>query len=189
MLMFDKGRYETVEVDLRYLLPDLEDEDQGAGSATGAALDSSSKPRKLERGAELTPRDSFAGFELQWQLGVNENSLSVAVTIPKFPTIPSRNPMRVLDSAAESIFVSCSHGRMANFISTTASDIYITNPLDPRPTVSPSDSIGIVESDRNEHIRLFTLSSGRRAVVRLDACLDCSVKCCQMLDSYSYVLM
>jgi hypothetical protein len=189
MLVFEGERYEIVQVDLRYLHPDLELEDPGADSATGAALDSSSRPRKLERGSVLTPRDAFAGFELQWQLGVQENSLSVAVTIPKFPTIPSHNPMRVLDSAAESIFVSCSHDRMENFISTTASDVYITNPLDPRPTSSPSDSIGIIESDQNEHIRFFTLATGRPAVVRLDACLDCSVKCCQMFDSYSYVLL
>jgi len=108
--------------------------------------------------------------------------MEVAVSLPKFPTLPARNPRYALESAAESLYVNCTHDRMASFTPRNSS-IYITQPLDPRPQSRDRDSIAVVQCDKNEQIRLFALASGQPGVIRLDSCLECCVKYCRLSSS------
>lgn len=180
ILMWGDERYATVQVAPAYRQWDFGDEDSDAESATQESIPYGQV--KLEDGATLYPKDSFSGYELQWQLGFGETDVQVAVLLPKFPTLPGRNPRYVLESAAESLFVNCTHDRMASFTPRNSS-IYITQPLDPRPHSRDPNSIGVVQCDKNEQIRFFTLATGRPGIIRLDSCLECCVKYCQLISS------
>lgn len=181
MLMWNEQRYNTVQVSPLYQHWDFEDEDPDEDGATRSEIPY--QQRELEDSATLGPKNSFFGFELQWQVSPKETTIDVAIMMPKFATLPGRNPRYVLDSAAESVFVNCTHDRMAQFTPRPSSRIYITSPLNPTPRSQEIDRIGIVESDRNEYVRFFALATGRPGVVRLNSCLECCVKCCNLLSS------
>jgi len=180
-LIWDDQRYETVQVSPAYAQWDFEDEDSDAESATEQGMQV-----KLEDGMVLYPMDSFPSYKLEWQVGGKESNLEVAIFLPKFSTFPGRNPRYALESAVESLFVNCTHDRMAKF--TPRNDnIYITQPLDPRPPLRDRNNVAVVKCDRNEPIRFFTLASGESGIVRLDSCLECCVKYCH-LSSARFVL-
>lgn len=181
MLIYQGRRHELVLSDRdcgEWYLPPID-----------AALDTSSRPQKLDPGAELTPRNGFSGVDVEWQLREQEYNLGTAVTIPKFPTIRARDPWAVIKSVVQSIFVNCSHDRMAKYTVPADSVIYVTTTLFPRSTNRPSKTITIVESDQNEQIRFFALASRRHAVVRLNSCIECCIKCAQKLKTHPWVVM
>jgi hypothetical protein len=107
-LMWGDKRYATVQVAPAYRQWDFGDEDSDAESTTQESMPY--RQVKLEDGATLCPEDSFSGYELEWQLGFKEIDVQVAVLLPKFPTLPGRNPRYVLESAAESLFVESAKG-------------------------------------------------------------------------------
>ena len=180
ILMWGDERYTTVRVSPVYQQWDFSDEDSDAESTANEEIPY--QQVKLEDGAELCPRDSFSGYQLQWELGFKETDVQVAVLLPKFSTRPGRNPRYVLDSTAESLFVNCAHDRMASF-NPTNNKIYETLPIDPRPQSRDPSSIGVVQCNKNEQIRFFTLASGQPGIIRLDSCLECCMKYCQLVSS------
>ncbi|PMD44875.1 hypothetical protein L207DRAFT_629422 [Hyaloscypha variabilis F] len=182
-LIWGDKRYSSAVVGPKYRSWDFEDEDSDSESATGVML---YEQTKLGDGEALHPKDSFSGYEMKWQLDPREANIEVALSLRKFSTLPERNPRYALESAAESLYVNCTHDRMASFTPRN-SNIYITQPPDPRPHSSDRDSIAVVHTDRNEQIRLFTLASGRPGVIRMDSCLECCVKYCH-LSSLRFVL-
>jgi hypothetical protein len=180
ILMWDGLRYNTVLVSSLYRQWDFDDEDPNMEITAQEGI--LYQQVKLEDGVAVYPKDSFSGLKLEWQVGLKETDVEVALLIPKFATLPGRNPRYVLDSAAESLFVNCTHDRMARFTPHTG-NIYTTQPLDPRPQSRDPNSIGIVQCDKNEQIRFFTLATGRPGIIRLNSCLECCVKCCHLLAS------
>jgi hypothetical protein len=142
ILMWDELRYNSVLVSRLYRQWDFDDEDPS--TEITAKEGSLYQQVKLEDGVAVYPKDSFPGLKVKWQVGLKENDVEVAVVIPKFATLPGRNPRYVLDSAAESLFVNCTHDRMARFTPHTG-NIYTTQPLDPRPQSRDPNSIGIVQ--------------------------------------------
>jgi hypothetical protein len=178
-LMWGSERYASAVVAPTYQSWDFEHEDSDSEAATKGVL---YEQTKLGAGEALHPKDSFSGYKLQWQLDPKETGIEVALLLPKFSTLPGRNPRYALESAAESLYVSCTHDRMASFTPRN-NNIYIAQPLDPRPQSRDRHAIAVVQSDRNEQIRLFTLASGRPGVIRLDSCLECCVKYCHLSSS------
>jgi hypothetical protein len=170
ILRWRDNTYSTVQVSPLYETWDLSDDDSDSDSSQG--LNPTSQPRVQ---TELYPTDAFAGYDLEWQLAFTENAVNVAILQTKFPTRPGRNPRHVLDAAAESLFVSCIHDRMAPVTPGLLHNIYLTQPIDPTPRFS--GSVGVVQSDKNEQIRFFTLATGRRGIIRMDSCLECCVRC------------
>lgn len=136
----------------------------------------------LEHGRSIQPEDGFPDHNLLWRILRKEKDLEVFLLVPSFPTRPIRNPRFALESAAECIFVSCTHEQMASHTVNT-SNIYMTQPLAPVPQSQDVESVGIVQSDNNEQIRFFTLATGHPGVVRQNACLECCLKCCRLTAS------
>ena len=136
----------------------------------------------LEHGRSIHPEDAFPNHNLQWRMVPREYELEVFLLIPNFLTRPTRNPRFALEAAAESIFVDCMHEQMASH-TVNASDIHITQPLAPIPQSKDVESVGIVQSNRNEQIRFFTLAMGHPGVIRQSACLECCLKCCRITAS------
>ena len=181
ILMWGDNRYATIQVDPNCEQWDFGDEDSDAESTTQEGTPY--RQVKLEDGAALYPKDSFSGYKLEWRLKFTETNVHVALLLPKFPTLLGRNPRYILESAAESLFVNCSHDRAASFTPRNSSNIYITQPLDPRPQSRDQNSIGVVECDKNEQIRFYTLTAGQPGIIRLDSCIECCVKYCQLVSS------
>ncbi|KAF7503561.1 hypothetical protein GJ744_003634 [Endocarpon pusillum] len=125
MLMWNEQRYNAVQVSPLYQQWDFDDEDSDEDGATRSGIPD--QQQKLEDSAILEAKNSFFGFELEWQVTANETTIEVAITMPKFATLPGRNPRYVIDSAFESVFVNCAHDRMAEFTPGTTTSIYITS--------------------------------------------------------------
>jgi len=135
---------------------------------------------RLANGKRIHPENSFPSHKLRWRLLHKENNLEISLSVPQFPALPVENPRFALESMAESIFVNCTHEQMTDFTITT-NNVYITQPLAPVPRSQDINSIGIVQCDENEQMRFFTLAKGHPGVIRQNACLECCMKCCQLV--------
>ena len=174
VLMWGSQQYSKVEVALQL---QLDDEDSDTELDLGYQP---YRPAKIPRSTVLQPQDNFAAHKLEWKLRAKESHIEVILLAPKFPTFPERNPRFVLDSLTESVFINCAHDQLASF-TTLNSSIYLTHPADPTPKSQDTSSIGLVQCDKNEQIRFFTLASGQPAIIRQDACIECCLKYCQLL--------
>jgi len=135
----------------------------------------STAPAKLS--GPVLPKNLYSDA-IQWNVKSGESDISIAVTAPQLlPGLPIRNPMYAVEAAAESVFVNCSHDRMVPYSGTATLAPFEVTPSDPR-WPGHQQSFGIVQCDRNEPMRFFSLTAGRPAVVRMDACLECCSKCC-----------
>ena len=137
------------------------------------------EPVATELAVITGPADSFAGHRIVWRVSKAEESLTVRLICPDFPSLPQRAPLDAVVAAAESLFVHCSHGRNTEFTDSNA-PLCRTNPAQPVPNPASNSLIGIVQCDRNEKMRFFTLAAGQRGVIRGDACIQCCIKCCRI---------
>jgi len=144
---------------------DLESQDQG--------------PLPAELATITAPANSFAGYRIVWQVSKAEESLTLTLICPDFSWLPQRSPLDSVLAAAESLFAHCSHGRSTELTHPNA-PLCRTNPAQPVPTPASDSLVGIVQCDRNEKMRFFTLAAGQRGVIRGDACLQCCIKCCRI---------
>jgi len=136
----------------------------------------STAPAKLS--GPVLPKNLYSDA-IQWNVTPGESNISIALTAPQLPGLPLRNPMFAVEAAAESVFVYCSHDRMAPYSGPATLAPFEVTPWDPR-WPGHQQSFGIVQCDRNEPMRFFSLTAGRPAVVRMDACLECCSKCCAL---------
>ena len=142
--------------------------------------DGTPRQPKLTEGLELYPTNSFPGSKLEWQVESKGSHLEVSISIPNFPTLPRRNPMDALIRAASSVFVPCTHDHTASYV-LRIGNIYVTSPLHPRPKSRDPTRYGIVQSDKNEAVRFLTLAGQFEGIIRMDSCLECCIKCCELL--------
>ena len=131
----------------------------------------------------LIPTDAYQGCKLIWQIHIMKNRLHLSVSATSWQHSLSRNPIRALSAASQSIFVDCNHDRMAEAsINGTSPKLYRTSPRRPTPKVIAKWGIGLVQSNENELMRFFSLTYGTPGVIRGDACLDCCYQVCRILD-------
>lgn len=178
-LMWKNERYANVVVSPAYQHWSREDEDSDAESETESMLQDQSAGVE---GEAITPKDSYPGHKLQWQLANKENNLEVAVLQPKFPTFPGRNPRYALESAVESLYVDCNHDRSASFTPRN-DEIRIAHPLNPSLPFRGPERVNIVQCDKNEPTRFFALAYGQPGVIRMNSCVECCVKHCHLAEA------
>lgn len=112
---------------------------------------------------------------------MRDTALYVLVTIP---TNPGRDPRRLLEAAVESLFVNCIHDRASTFTSHNGKLLEMSpfewSPFHRSPQFEDPECIGIIQTDNNEQVRFFCLTSGEPAIIRQNACLECCVKHCRL---------
>jgi hypothetical protein len=126
------------------------------------------------------PTDSFPAHRLNWQVTIGESELTLSLVSPDFSSLPGRNPAIVLATASQSLFVECDHDPMAELPPSTNHLYCYTTPANPQPSRERSDVIGIVPCNQNERMRFMALASGKRGVIRCDACLACCITSCRL---------
>lgn len=155
---------------------DDESDDDANSREEGNSSRHSTAPAKLS--GPVLPKNLYSDA-IQWNVQSGESNISISLTAPQLPGLPIRNPMFAVEAAAGSVFVYCSHDRMAPYSGAATLAPFEVTPWDPR-WPGHLQSFGIVQCDRNEPMRLFSLTAGRPAVIRMDACLECCSKCCAL---------
>ena len=122
----------------------------------------------------IVPKDLFKGFQLQWMVEIRDTAILTSLTMPQPHGMPIRNPRRIWDAALNSVFVDCSHDPATPFHPQSLK-IWNLQPVDPRRRRRDHPDVGVVQSYQNEPVRYFTLTSGRPAIVRMQACLNCCI--------------
>ena len=122
----------------------------------------------------IVPKDLFKGFQLQWMVEIRDTAILTSLTMPQLHGMPIRNPRRIWDAALNSVFVDCSHDPATPFHPQSLK-IWNLQPVDPRRRRRDHPDVGVVQSYQNEPVRYFTLTSGRPAIVRMQACLNCCI--------------
>ncbi|KAL8948743.1 MAG: hypothetical protein Q9222_005096 [Ikaeria aurantiellina] len=133
---------------------------------------------KFASQAPVFPHDNFPDLDLEWRVLPTDTCLEIVIAVPRYPSLPSRDPSRVLNAAAQSLFVDCKHDRNTSFVPQTE-NIYRTSPLqlEPEDWEPNKDSvISIVQCDGNEKARFYALTASLGGIIRMDSCIECCVQ-------------
>jgi len=128
---------------------------------------------------DLAPSNAFADRRISWQVGVGEDYLKVSILSKDFPSLPIRDPMNAISAAVRSIFVDCPHDPKAT-LPLLRMPVYCTTPVKPDPPPRRGGAVGVVQCDRNDPMRFFTLTAGKPGVIRGYSCLECCLLYCNM---------
>ena len=190
-LIMHKGeKYRTVEVServTRYYTGSRKDEGPGTSGDDDASdsEDANDEDPLLARNRNIkTAHDEYQDSRTVWQVTTRDERLFLSITAPSLPSFPiaERNPIRAIWAASESFFITCAHDRYAP-LSKHNPWLVATHPV--KPTVkrkSERMKCGVVLTNRNEPMRFFALCAGGACVVRDDACLECCIHACQILN-------
>lgn len=121
----------------------------------------------------LTPRNNFAHHVLKWEIYPADTGIEAGISLPDFPTMAQLDPRRIFKSSLFSIYVNCSHEKRVAF-HPDGLEIFECPPhIQPKV----SNAVYIIQADNNERIRHATLASDFEFVIRMQACLECCIRC------------
>ncbi|KAI9843949.1 MAG: hypothetical protein M1837_005990 [Sclerophora amabilis] len=170
-LYHDKERYELVK---------------GAGLRKSMRSDGVEPPADQLHDQPVSCSQNFLTDEkLEWLVSPTKTCLTLGCRI--IGDSVQFNPFVILDTAAQSLFVSrCPHDPTATFEKADREAYYIVRSEHRRK--SHPDKIPVLAVHRNEDMRFLAFGWGDPAVVSLGACLQCCLDICRSSERYKFVI-
>lgn len=138
-------------------------------SSSGGHRDSTA----VDSSVLLTPRNDYAHYDLKWEIYPADIEIEAGISLPNFPTVPTLEPRLLIIPSLYSRYVHCSHEKTAGFQPNGQG--VVECPLHHQREIP--DKVRIIQADNNERIRHATLASDYEFVIRMQACLECCIKC------------
>ncbi|EHK17781.1 uncharacterized protein TRIVIDRAFT_205508 [Trichoderma virens Gv29-8] len=138
----------------------------------------------------LRPLNFYPNCKLKWRVEVRDGFLNLGIYLEGFSVEIIRNPLEAICGLSCSLVAdSCSHNRDANLGNADRFCAY-TSPL--APGEDHRDKTSVVAVDGANDLRFYSLSNAGTdpipAVVRVNACLECSLDVCRKVGSDILVL-